>query len=60
MFCDLVGSTTLSRQLDPEDRPDIMRRYQDVVAGAITRHDGLVAKYLADGAAALFRLSLGL
>ena len=28
MFCDLVGSTALSRQLDPEDLRDVMRRYQ--------------------------------
>ena len=27
MFCDLVGSTALSRQLDPEDLRDLMRRY---------------------------------
>jgi hypothetical protein len=26
MFCDLVGSTALSRQLDPEDLRDVMRR----------------------------------
>ncbi len=49
MFCDLVGSTELSRQLDPEDLRDIMRRYQDAVAGAVTRYGGHVAKYLGDG-----------
>ncbi len=32
-FCDLVGSTELSDQLDPEDLRDVMRRYQDAVAG---------------------------
>ena len=49
MFCDLVGSTELSRQLDPEDLRDVMRRYQDAVAGAVTRYGGHVAKYLGDG-----------
>jgi len=54
MFCDLVGSTALSRQLDPEDLRDVMRRYQDVVAGAVTRYGGHVAKYLGDGVLAYF------
>jgi len=54
MFCDLVGSTVLSRQLDPEDLRDVMRRYQDAVAGSITRYGGHVAKYLGDGVLAYF------
>ncbi len=54
MFCDLVGSTALSRQLDPEDHRDIMRRYQDAVAGAVTRYGGHVAKYLGDGVLTYF------
>jgi class 3 adenylate cyclase/tetratricopeptide (TPR) repeat protein len=54
MFCDLVGSTALSRQLDPEDLRDVMRRYQDAVAGAVTRYGGHVAKYLGDGVLAYF------
>src|SRR3974390_2234763 len=29
MFCDLVGSTALSAQLDPEDMRDLIRRYQE-------------------------------
>ncbi len=54
MFCDLVGSTALSRQLDPEDLRDVMRRYQDAVAGAVVRYGGYVAKYLGDGVLAYF------
>ncbi len=54
MFCDLVGSTALSRQLDPEDLRDVMRSYQDAVAGAVTRYGGHVAKYLGDGVLAYF------
>ena len=54
MFCDLVGSTALSRQLDPEDLRDIMRRYQDAVANAVTRYGGHVAKYLGDGVLVYF------
>lgn len=54
LFCDLVGSTELSQQLDPEDLRDVMRRYQDAVAGSITRYEGFVAKFLGDGVLAYF------
>ena len=54
MFCDLVGSTALSQQLDPEDLRDVMRRYQDAVVNAVTRYGGHVAKYLGDGVLAYF------
>ena len=54
MFCDLVGSTELSHQLDPEDLRDVMRRYQDAVAGAVARYQGHVAKFLGDGVLAYF------
>jgi len=54
MFCDLVGSTSLSQQLDPEDLREVMRSYQDAVAGAIMRYGGHVAKYLGDGVLAYF------
>jgi len=54
LFCDLVGSTALSRQLDPEDLRDLMRRYQEAVADAVARYEGHVAKYLGDGVLAYF------
>lgn len=54
MFCDLVGSTALSQQLDPEDLREVMRCYQDAVAGAVTRYQGHVAKFLGDGVLAYF------
>ncbi len=54
MFVDLVGSTALSAALDPEDLREVMRRYQDAVAGAVTRYGGHVAKYLGDGVLAYF------
>ena len=49
MFCDLVGSTELSAQLDPEDLRDVLRQYQDETAAAIRRFEGFVAQYLGDG-----------
>jgi predicted ATPase/class 3 adenylate cyclase len=54
MFCDLVGSTALSQRLDPEDLREVMRRYQDAIAGAVSRYGGHVAKYLGDGVLAFF------
>jgi class 3 adenylate cyclase/predicted ATPase len=49
LFCDLVDSTTLSRQLDPEDYRDMVRAYQQVCTEVIDRFDGYVAQLLGDG-----------
>jgi class 3 adenylate cyclase len=49
MFCDLVGSTALSQQLDPEQLREVMRVYHETCATVIKRFDGYVAKYLGDG-----------
>ena len=49
MFCDLVGSTTLSEQLDPEDLRETLRNYQAVCAAAIRRFEGEIVQYLGDG-----------
>jgi class 3 adenylate cyclase len=54
VFVDLVGSTELSHRLDPEDLREVMRRYQDAVAGCIARYDGYLAKFLGDGVLAYF------
>src|SRR5207237_1182955 len=49
MFCDLVDSTKLSGQLDPEDWRDVVRAYQRVCTEVITRFDGHLAQLLGDG-----------
>src|SRR5713101_3396283 len=49
MFCDLVGSTALSTQLDPEELREVVRAYQQMCAQVISRFDGHLAKYLGDG-----------
>ena len=54
LFVDLVGSTVLSRQLDPEDMSDVMRRYQNAVASEIARLEGHLAKFMGDGVLAYF------
>jgi class 3 adenylate cyclase/predicted ATPase len=49
MFCDLVDSTRLSSQLDPEDYREVVRAYQSVCTEVITRFDGHIAQLLGDG-----------
>jgi class 3 adenylate cyclase/predicted ATPase len=49
LFCDLVGSTALSAQLDPEDLREVVRAYQDTGAKVIARFEGHIAQYLGDG-----------
>src|SRR5712691_9280396 len=49
MFCDLVDSTKLSSQLDPEDYREVVRAYQRVCTEVIQRYDGHVAQLLGDG-----------
>jgi predicted ATPase/class 3 adenylate cyclase len=54
MFCDLVGSTELSGQLDPEELHDLTRQYQRVCTDVTARHGGYVAQYLGDGLLVFF------
>jgi class 3 adenylate cyclase len=49
MFCDVVDSTRLSRQLDPEDYREVVRAYQQVCAEVIQRYEGHLAQLLGDG-----------
>ncbi len=54
MFCDLVGSTALSEQLDPEELREVVRAYQEACATVISRFEGHIAQYLGDGLLAYF------
>src|SRR5215469_8720762 len=54
LFCDLVNSTSIAAQLDPEDWRVMVGTYHRAVAEAITRYGGQVAKYLGDGVMAYF------
>ena len=49
MFCDLVGSTELSRKLDPEALRKLLQVYQRACGEAVDRYAGHVAQYLGDG-----------
>jgi len=54
LFCDLVGSTEIASQLDPEEWRELVASYHRAAAEAITRYGGHVAKYLGDGVMAYF------
>jgi class 3 adenylate cyclase/tetratricopeptide (TPR) repeat protein len=54
MFCDLVGSTALSTQLDPEDLREVMAAYHKCAAETVTSFGGYVAKYMGDGVLVYF------
>ncbi|MDD1520704.1 MULTISPECIES: adenylate/guanylate cyclase domain-containing protein [Bradyrhizobium] len=49
MFSDLVGSTSLSARMDPEDLREIISAYQTCIADTVRRFGGFVAKYMGDG-----------
>jgi class 3 adenylate cyclase len=49
LFCDLVDSTVLASQLDPEELRDVVQAYQDTCAKVIARFEGHIAQYLGDG-----------
>jgi class 3 adenylate cyclase/predicted ATPase len=54
MFSDLVGSTALAAQMDPEDLREIIGAYQKCAAETVRRFDGYVAEYLGDGILCFF------
>jgi predicted ATPase/class 3 adenylate cyclase len=54
MFCDLVGSTSMSARLDPEDMRAIISVYHRCCADRIAYSGGFVAKYMGDGVLAYF------
>src|SRR6267142_5952321 len=49
LFCDLVDSTVLASQLDPEEWREVVRAYQDTCAKVIARFERNIAQYLGDG-----------
>jgi class 3 adenylate cyclase len=49
LFCDLVGSTSISAGLDAEDWRDLVGAYLDAASAAVTEMGGHVAKKLGDG-----------
>src|SRR6516225_3680336 len=54
LFSDLVGSVTLTSQLDPEEWRAIVAGYQRATSEAVTRLGGEVVRYIGEGIMAFF------
>ena len=54
LFCDLIGSTQLSTQLDPEDLRDVIGAYRQACAIPIRRYGGFVGRHAGDEVFAYF------
>ena len=54
MICDLVGSTALSAQLDPEDMRAVIDAYHAACARITLTYDGFLAEFRGDGILAYF------
>ena len=49
MFCDLVGSTGLAVELDPEELSGVVRRFNDTCAAVIKHFGGCIGRFMGDG-----------
>ncbi len=54
LFTDIVGSTTLAEQMDPEDWRDVVSGAHQRVSAAVYRYEGTIAQLLGDGVLAFF------
>src|SRR3982751_7089691 len=54
LFADLVGFTSLSEQLDPEDVTLVQDSYFTLVRETIERHGGLLEKFIGDAVVVVF------
>ena len=54
LFADVVGSTSLSSQMDPEDWTAIMNRAFDLIMPAIYHYEGTIARLMGDALLAFF------
>src|ERR1700732_3368701 len=60
VFIDLVGSTALGSELDPEDLIRLLRQYREACVAAVSKYDGYIAQYLGDGILVYFGFPLAL
>ncbi len=54
LFIDIVGSTTLASERDPEEVVELLNRFFGVVVEEVDRRQGLVNKFIGDAALAVF------
>jgi class 3 adenylate cyclase/predicted ATPase/ABC-type lipoprotein export system ATPase subunit len=49
MFCDMVGSTSLSEKFDPEDVRDMIASFRETCVRVVRHYEGFAARYVGDG-----------
>ncbi len=54
LFIDLIGSTTYAAEHDAQDVVEVLNRFFGVVVDEVSRHDGLVNKFIGDAVLAIF------
>lgn len=54
MFVDLIGSSSIGNQLDPEDLVEVYQAYREFCGKAISAAGGHVARFIGDGILAYF------
>ena len=54
MFCDLVGYTPLSQNIDPEDLQVVLQLFRETCAKIVERYNGFISRYMGDGILVLF------
>jgi adenylate cyclase len=54
LFVDLIGSTALATERDPSEVVELLNRFFAVVVEEVSRHDGLVNKFIGDAVLAIF------
>ncbi len=54
LFCDIVGFTALSGELDPESLRQLMSRYFEAMKVVLQHHGGTIEKYIGDAIMAIF------
>jgi len=60
MFCDLVGFTSMSEKLDPEEIYPIIDKVQEILIHKVHDYEGVVNKMIGDGIMALFGAPIAL
>ena len=54
LFCDVVGSTSLGENIDPEALRALLARYFEQMKAIVERHGGVVEKFIGDAVMAVF------
>jgi class 3 adenylate cyclase/tetratricopeptide (TPR) repeat protein len=54
LFCDIVGSTAIAEQLDPEEWTEIMNGAFESLIAPVYRYEGTLARLMGDAVFALF------